>query len=291
MKINQIRPQDNEYLQILNRLALKPERLYYYGEWPKERSLSVAIVGARRCTAYGREVAYNLAKALGERGVLVVSGLAYGVDSIAARGALDGGGQTIAILGTEIERIYPQAHVKLAGEIVEKGGVVASEYKLGDKLDRKLSFLARNRIISGLADVVVVVEAAEKSGSLNTASHAIEQGKELYAVPGDINRVMSQGCNRLIFKGANPLLSVEEFLMQILPKKRRTKKERAQQISLFADTEEERKVLEKIAEGVIDGEEIMEELDMPVQIYNQAITMLEVKGAIYSLGMNRWSLT
>ena len=290
MKIKQIRPQDNEYLQSLNKLALKPEKLYYYGEWLKERALSVAIVGARRCTAYGREVAYNLAKALGEKGVIVVSGLAYGVDSIAARGALDGGGKTIAILGTEIEKIYPRQHKKLAEEIVEKGGVVASEYQLGDKLDYKLSFLARNRIISGLSDVVVVVEAAEKSGSLNTASHAIEQGKELYAVPGDINRVMSQGCNRLIFKGANPYLGVEDFLGQILPRKRKTKKERERQISLFGDTEEERKVLEKISEGVVDGEEIMEALDMSVTVYNQAITMLEIKGAIYPLGMNRWAL-
>ena len=289
MEIKQILPQDNNYIQGLNKLAVKPEKLYYYGEWPQERKLSVAIVGARRCTKYGEEVAYQLAKALGEEGVIVVSGLAYGVDSIAARGALDGGGKTIAVLGTEIERIYPQRHVKLAEEIVEKGGVVASEYKLGDKLDMKLSFLARNRIISGLSDVVVVVEAAEKSGSLNTASHAIAQGKELFAVPGDIYRGMSQGCNRLIYKGANPYLGVEEFLKYVVPRKR-TKKEQAEQISLFGDTEEERKVLEKIAEGVIDGEEIMEELDMPVQTYNQVVTMLEIKGAIYPLGMNRWAL-
>lgn len=291
MEIKQIFPQDNKYLQGLNELALKPIKLYYNGEWPDRRMLTVAIVGARKCTTYGEEIAYNLAKALGKNGVLVVSGLAYGIDSIAARGALDGGGKTIAILGTEIERIYPRAHIKLAEEIVAKGGVIASEYKLGDKIYPQTSFLARNRIISGLADVVVVVEAAEKSGSLNTASHALAQGKDLYAVSGDINRLSSQGCNRLIFNGANPYLGLEDFMKHILPRGRKVKKGLKQQISLFDGTEDERKIIEKIAQGVVDGEDIITELSMSVAVYNQAITMLEIKGLIYPLGMNRWALT
>lgn len=290
MKINQITPLEREYTKGLDEIALKPKMLYYNGEWPEERVLSVGIVGARKCTKYGEQIAYELAKALGENGVIVVSGLAFGIDSIAARGALDGGGKTIAVLGTEIERIYPRTHIRLAEEIVEKGGVVMSEYKLGDKIHMKTSFLARNRLISGLSDVVVIVEAAEKSGSLNTASHAIEQGKELFAVPGDITRVMSQGCNRLIFKGANPYLGVQDFLNYVLPRKRKSKKEREKQISLFADTEEERLVLKAIAEGVCDGDEIMEKVELSVPAFNQAVTMLEIKGAIYSLGMNCWAL-
>lgn len=289
MKINKITPQSNKYLQILDDIVLTPKMLYYYGEWPKERVKTVAIVGSRKCTKYGEEIAYKLAKSLAEKGVIVISGLAYGIDSIAARGALDGGGKTIAILGTEIERIYPAQHIKLAEKIVEQGGAVASEYKLGDKIFPQSSFLERNRIISGLADVVVVVEAAEKSGSLNTASHAIAQGKDLFAVPGDINKLMSQGCNRLIQKGANVYMGVEDFLTYLIPKGK-SKRVREEQISLFGDTEEEKEVLRLIAEGIRDGDEIMEKLNMPVQIYNQTITMLEIKGAIVSLGANHWAL-
>ena len=291
MKIKQIRPQENEYIKGLDSIALKANLLYYYGEWPEKRERTVAIVGARRSTKYGEDIAYKLAYELGQRGIIVVSGLAFGIDSIAAKGALDGGGKTIAILGTEIERIYPEKHVPLARRIVENGGVVASEYKMGDKLDHKLTFLKRNRLISGLADTVVVVEAAERSGSLNTASHAIAQGKDLFAVPGDISRTMSQGCNRLIYKGANPYIGLEDFMQYMFPAPgRKSKKAQEEQISLFGDTEEEKAILMAMAEGIHDGDTIMEKLDMSVQVYNQAITMLEIKGAVKSLGMNQWMI-
>ncbi|MBR3320322.1 DNA-processing protein DprA [Candidatus Saccharibacteria bacterium] len=291
MKINEIRPQDNDYLKELESIALKPKLLYYYGNWPEKRQKTVAIVGARKCSKYGEEIAYKLAKALGEKGIIVISGLAYGVDSIAARGCLDGGGTTIAILGTEIERIYPTEHIPLAETIVGRGGVVASEYHVGDKIDRKLTFLARNRIISGLADVVVVVEAREKSGSLNTASHALTQGKDLFAVPGDINRQTSQGCNRLIASGANPFLSVEDFLKYLFPNaKARSKQAKEAQISLFAANDTERAILTLLSSDVRDGEIIMETLGLDVTTFNQSITMLEIKGAIRSLGANFWTL-
>jgi len=287
MKINEIVPQENEYTKVLDTIVLKPKLLYYYGEWPKRRVKTVAIVGSRKNTKYGEDVAYKLAYELAKRGVIVVSGLAYGIDSIAARGALDSGGKTIAILGTEIERIYPRQHIALAEEIVKKNGVVASEYKLGDEVFMKTSFLQRNRIISGLADAVVVIEAAERSGTLNTAAHALSQGRDLFAVPGRVYDKMSAGCNFLISKGANPLYSIEEFVQYFAP---RGKKKQTEQISLFGDTPEERAVLKKLAAGVRDGDEIMEQLEMPVQVYNQVITMLEIKGAIRPLGANTWIL-
>lgn len=287
MKINEIVPQENEYTKVLDTIALKPKLLYYYGEWPKRRVKTVAIVGSRKNTKYGEDVAYKLAYELAKRGVIVISGLAYGIDSIAARGALDSGGKTIAILGTEIERIYPRQHIALAEEIVKKNGVVASEYKLGDEVFMKTSFLQRNRIISGLADAVVVIEAAERSGTLNTAAHALSQGRDLFAVPGRVYDKMSAGCNFLISKGANPLYSIEGFVQYFAP---RGKKKQTEQISLFGDTPEERAVLKKLAAGVRDGDEIMEQLEMPVQVYNQVITMLEIKGAIRPLGANTWIL-
>lgn len=289
MEIKQIRPQENEYIKVLDSIALKPNLLYYYGQWPKERIRTVAIVGSRKNTKYGEEVAYKLAYELAKKGIIVVSGLAYGIDSIAARGALDGGGKTIAILGTEIERIYPQTHIELAREIVKRNGVVASEYKLGDRLDGRVSFLHRNRLISGLADAVVVVEAAEKSGTLNTASHAVAQGRDLFAVPGRIYDKMSVGCNQLIMKGANPLTSIDDFMNFMFPKGKSRKQQR-EQVSLFGDTEEEKAVLELIFNGTRDGDMIMEKLDMPVQVFNQTITMLEIKGAVRPLGCNTWTL-
>lgn len=272
-------------------IALMPEILYYYGTWPEQRVKTVAIVGSRKNSGYGRAVAYELAKALGERGIVVVSGLAYGIDSIAARGALDGGGKTIAFLGTEIERIYPVGNQGLAEEIVARGGVVASEYKRGGPVAwPKVSFLQRNRLIAGVADVVVVVEAGERSGSLNTAGHALTQGKELFAVPGDINKDLSRGCNRLIFNGANPYLGLEDFLECLQPEDKSKRKHISteEQLSLFARTEEERQVLSLILRGIKDGEEIMAQLEMSAVMFNQAIMMLEIKGAVRALGCNQW---
>lgn len=291
MKINEIHPLDTEYTQILDTIALKPKLLYYYGNWPQNRIKTVAIVGARKNTKYGEEIAYKLAKSLGEKGIIVISGLAYGIDSIAAKGCLDGGGTTIAILGTEIEKIHPSAHIPLAEKIVAQGGVVASEYRLGDKLDYRRSFLDRNRIISGLADAIVVVEARERSGSLNTASHALSQGKDIFAVPGDINRQTSQGCNKLIASGANPYLGVEDFLEYLFPDtKTKTKKSRLSQALALADTPEEKNILQLLAKEYRDGDAIMEKLDMNVVTFNQTITMLEIKGAVKSLGSNYWTL-
>ena len=143
-------------------------------------------MGTRKSTKYGSEIAYRLAYEVAKRGAIVVSGLAYGIDSVAHRGALDAGGITVAVLGTPIDKIYPRAHLGLAEKIIETGGVVMSELAPGAKFYPKVSFLERNRLISGLADVVVIPEAAERSGSLNTAAHALEQGREVFAAPGDI---------------------------------------------------------------------------------------------------------
>lgn len=293
MKINQILPQDNIFLQKLDTIALKPKMLYYYGNLLTSRPKTVAIVGARHNTRYGEEVAYRLAYDLAKKGVVIVSGLAYGIDSIAHRGAVDAGGITVGILGTEIENIYPKAHIPLAEKMVELGGAVLSEYKLGDKIFPKSSFLARNRLISGLADVVVVVEAAAKSGSLNTASHAMTQGRELFAVPGDITRKMSEGCNNLIKLGATPYTKPEDIISLLFPievEKARKKRLKEAQLNLFGDTKEERLIIEKLIEGVRDGEEIMEKLGLDAPTFNQTITMLEIKDLVKPLGMNSWTI-
>lgn len=294
-KINKILPLEANFTEVLDAIAVKPKMLYFRGKMPEnmvidglsKRPKCVAIVGARHNTRYGEEIAYKMAFELAKRGVIIISGLAFGIDSIAHRAALDAGGRTIAVLGTPIDQIYPRAHKGLAEEIIKKEGAVISEYAPGEIVHPKTSFLARNRLISGLADVVVVVEAAEKSGSLNTAVYALEQGKELYAVPGNITNPMSQGCNKLIRQGAMPYTSVDDILHVLFPAKRQ---KRSKQMVIFGDTAEETGILKALSEGVSDGERIMELLKMPATIFNQTVTLMEIKGLIRGLGANKWAL-
>ena len=287
MKINQFRPQDSKFTEVLESIALKPEMLYCRGFLPAGRPKTVAIVGSRKNTTYGEEIAYKLAYELAKRQVVIVSGLAYGIDSIAHRGAVDAGGITIGVLGNEIETIRPVAHEGLAEKMIKLGGAVISEYSRDGLMPKsmKVSFLMRNRIIAGLADVVVVVEAAEKSGSLNTAMHALEQGKDLLAVPGNINQVMSAGCNRLIQQGAMPYLGVDDVLNLLFPVK---KKRKLEQMSIFGDSEMETEILRLIASGMNDGDEIINKISIQSHEFSQTITMLEIKGRVKALGMNKW---
>ncbi len=313
-KINTISPLEHDFTEVLNSIALTPKTLYFRGKLPenvlKERPKTVAIVGSRHNTRYGKEVAYKLAYELGKRGVIVVSGLAFGVDSIGHQGCLDAGGITIAVLGTRIDDIYPKAHLPLARQIVEQNGAIISEYAPKDLLNiapmasgeyidkitgkrlvhQHSSFLYRNRLISGLSDIVVVVEAAEKSGSLNTATHALEQGKEVFAVPGNITSPYSQGCNKLIKQGALPYTEPDDILRLLFPEDYAKKCQKAREQGLIGDTDVETSILKALAEGLRNGEEIMKAANLPPEVFNQTITILEIKGRIRSLGLNNWSL-
>lgn len=295
MKINHMRPQEAKFTEVLTSIAVMPKILYFYGKIP-EKCPTVAIVGTRKNTTYGEEVAYKAAYELARAGVIIVSGLAYGIDAIAHRGALDAGGVTVAVLGTAINRIHPARNIGLAKEIIAKGGAVMSEYG-PDERTYASSFLERNRLISGLSDAVLVVEANERSGSLNTAMHALEQGRDLFAVPGDITRPVSAGCNRLIAQGAAPYTGPEDVLNSLFPGRAvgRRKKALSGQLPLFGDTPEENRVLGAIVAGVRDGEEILKICaeGMPgfdAAKFNQTITMLEIKGLVRSLGANQWGL-
>ncbi|MBR3269733.1 DNA-processing protein DprA [Candidatus Saccharibacteria bacterium] len=289
-KINQISPQEAKFTQGLGDIALMPKTLYFYGKMPQNMVKTVAIVGSRHNTRYGEEVAYKLAYELGKRGVIVVSGLAFGIDSIGHRGCLDAGGTTVAVLGTPINEIYPREHKGLAKEIIEKNGAIISEYAPGSKVYPKVSFLERNRIISGLSDIVVVVEAAERSGSLNTATHALAQGKEVYAVPGNITSPYSQGCNKLISQGATPYTEPDDILRVIFPEEYVRKHRKSKIQGLIGDNDVETAILSSLAEGLRSGDDIMRNSKLPPEVFNQSVTMLEIKGRIRSLGMNNWGL-
>jgi len=199
------------YPQLLAELHDPPARLHLRGG-PAEilARPSVAIVGARSCSAYGAQVARELARELAAAGVVVVSGLARGVDGEAHRGALAAGGLTVAVLGCGIDRDYPRAHAELARRIVQSG-VVVSEYPPGVE-PAPWRFPARNRIVAGLAKATIVIEARHRSGALITADFALELGREVFAVPGEITSGLSEGTNDLIRQGATPLLGAGDVL-------------------------------------------------------------------------------
>lgn len=205
--------EQEHYPYRLKNIHNPPYVLYYIGQLPHEKEKSVAIVGARGRSAYGSQIAHVLAKELSNHGVQVISGLAKGIDGDAHRGALEGRSATFGVLGCGIDICYPKEHRYLYEEIAAKGGII-SEYAPG-KPPCSINFPQRNRIIAGLSDCVVVIEAKEKSGSLITADFAMEQGKDVYALPGRITDPLSMGCNHLIKQGAGIVQSVEDFLKDL----------------------------------------------------------------------------
>ncbi|MCH3986590.1 MAG: DNA-processing protein DprA [Lachnospiraceae bacterium] len=199
------------YPEKLTMIPGKPLCLFWRGTLPEDDTPAAAVVGSRRCTMYGKMAAAQIGRVCAENGVSVISGLASGIDAAAGRAAVEAGGRTWAVLGCGVDICYPRENIDLFEAILESGGGILSEYPPGTEPLRE-HFPVRNRIISGLADVCVVVEAAEKSGSLITADQAAEQGKDILAVPGRMNDAMSSGCNRLLAQGAQILLTPADIV-------------------------------------------------------------------------------
>lgn len=284
MKINKISPQDSKYLQIIANIAKCPQKLYFIGKVPSTRIVTVAIVGSRKPTSYGEETTYRLAYELAKRGIVVVSGLAYGVDSIAHRATLEAGGLTLAVLAGGLDDIYPASHRKLASKIVDQGGALISEYPVGTE-PKGWRFLERNRLISGLADAVILTEATEKSGTMSTVMHALDQGKNVFVVPGNITSPLSIGCNRLIKQGAHPITCVEDVLEIIAPDLLRP-----QAILPLGDSKLETDIIRILQAGVRDGEEIQLQSGANSSDFSITLTNMEISGTIRALGGNRWTL-
>lgn len=283
-KINELSPLSHPYLQILDSIASKPKKLYSIGFLPSERQPSIAIVGTRKPSHYGKEVTHQLAYELARKGIVIISGLALGVDSIAHRAALEAGGTTMAVLGNGLPSIYPSSHKALAEQIVSAGGAIISEYSEGTPAIG-FRFLERNRLVSGLADAIIITEAAARSGTLNTAGHALEQGKEIFVVPGNITSPLSAGCNALLRQGATPITKADDVLEVIAPELLQP------QSSLpLGDTPAETALILLLQSGVRDGEELQQKSQLAPQEFAQALTMLEINGTIRSLGGNQWTL-
>ncbi len=283
-KINKLSIVKNGYVLPLKNIPSPPLTLYCAGSLPAKRRPTIAIIGSRKPTPYGREVTHSIAHKLAKHGVVIVSGLALGIDAIAHKAALEAGGTTIAVLANGLHRVYPPSHAGLAKEIVEAGGALVSEKPLGYEA-RPYDFLARNRLVSGLADAILVTEATERSGTLSTVTHALEQNKEVFAIPGPITSLLSVGPNKLMQQGAHPVVCAEDILRVIAPEL-----EIGQKQFVFGDTPLEVKLLELLGAGVRDGNALQQQAGVPASEFLQALTMMELKGTIRALGGNQWSI-
>lgn len=275
-----------EFPESLKQIPGPPKVIYHRGQ-PLSDLLNrprLAIIGSRNVSAYGRYVTSKLASEIAEQGVVVISGLALGVDAIAHRSTLEVNGLAIAVLPGPVDRPYPASNALLAGAILEGGGALISEY-LADEFNFKSNFVARNRLVSGLAQAILITEAAEKSGSLHTARFALEQGKDVLAVPGSINSPGSVGTNNLIKAGATPVTDIRDILHALKLKPHHTKPKLA-----VGRNANEQTIIDLILQGHNDGELLIKLSKLSVSDFNQALTMLELGGKLRSLGANQWSL-
>lgn len=288
MEINRIRPDEHNFTQRLASIANPPKSLCFMGNLPDSGAPVVAIVGSRKPSAYGREVTEQLASDLAKAGCTIVSGLALGIDGIAQRAALEAGGTVIGVIPNELPDISPQTNYKLAMNIIKNGGAILSEWKKGDgKIVNRWSFLERNRLVSGLADAVIITEAAERSGTLNTAAHALSQGRDVFAVPGNITSPLSAGCNALLKQGAYPATEAKDILQIIAPEQ--LKKSDQSQLPL-GSSPEETIIINLIASGVRSGDQLQQQSGLSASNFSTALTMLEINGVIKPLGANNWTL-
>ena len=290
MKINKILPANSVFTEKLSLIDNAPEYINYLGELPESVTTVVAIVGTRKPSRYGVEVTSRIAYDLAKSGVIIVSGLALGVDALAHQAALDAGGITIGVVMDELPDISPKTNVPLARRMIESGGAVMSEWSKGDNTTfNRASFLKRNRLVSGLADAVIITEAAAKSGTLNTASHALAQGREVFVVPGNITSPLSEGCNNLLKQGATPITCAQDVLEVIAPDLLLSNKQKQPSL-LFGDTPAETTILQLIASGVRDGEALQQQSKLSAAEFSTALTMLEINGLIKPLGADQWTI-
>lgn len=270
---------DPEYPARLKEIDYPPAVLYVWGTLAAEDEVAVAIVGTRRASPYGREVAREIASVLAASGVTIVSGLARGVDGIAHRAALDAGGRTVAVLGSGLDQVYPPEHRKMA-ELIAGAGAVVSDYPIGTRPEGG-NFPPRNRIITGLSMAVVVVEAGESSGALISADFAAEQGRDVFAVPGRINESRSRGTNKLIAAGAFPLLSPQDVL-EALNLEMVAMQEVASR-NLPADPVE-RALIQALGDHPLHIDELSRVSGLPAASISASLAMLELKGRVRQVG-------
>jgi DNA processing protein len=278
---------DEDYPKMLKEITLPPYILYYKGSIKNIDNLSIAVVGSRKATSYGKWAAEKFTRELSELGVNIVSGLAVGIDAVSHKTALKSGAKTIGAIGCGIDVIYPKINEHLYNEIVEKDGAVVTEYTFGMQ-PMPNNFHDRNRIISGLSHGVLVIEAQERSGTLITAGHAADQGREIFAVPGNIDSIYSKGTNALIRDGAKITTTLDDIIEEIpILKEKISNKDNMDLKSLSSD---EIKIIESLLSGNKNVHEITAETGFETPLLLSLLTILEMKGKIIQISGNKFAI-
>ncbi|MEG0050722.1 MAG: DNA-processing protein DprA [Terrisporobacter sp.] len=282
--------EDNEYPDKLRHIYNPPLLLFFKGDLSIiNNNLNIAMVGSRKPTSYGINCAKNISCQLSQRGINIISGLAIGIDSYCHSGCMLGVGKTIGVLGSSVDNILPKCNAPLAQEILSNGGLIISEYNI-DSIVTRGNFPSRNRIISGLSDGVIVVEAGEKSGALITADLALDQGRNVFAVPGNINSSMSKGCHKIIKDGAKLIEDIDDILDEYNNSSFNNKK-----ISIEYDikglSNEALKIIELIKrQGVLQIDEICDNTGIEIKNVNLIINELLLRDLLIEMNNKTFSI-
>ena len=286
--IRMLTEDDSDYPRLLKEIPTAPYILYMKGEMDLNAPM-ISIVGSRKFTDYGSRVAYAFAKDLAKAGITVVSGMAYGIDSIAHRGALDGGGKTIAVLGNSLDdkNIYPTSNLNLSREI-SSNGCLLSDYPIETPAGIPGNFPARNRIVAGLSMGTLIVEAGEKSGTLITANLALEFNRDVFAVPGQIFSPQSLGTNDLIKKGAKAVTSIRDILEEL---RLEEKAEKSLAPAKIPDTGEEEILLHILSNDPLHIDNISKLSKLGTATVASTLAMMEIKGWVRNIGGQNYILS
>lgn len=272
---------DDNYPIGLKYIDDNPKVFFVKGNIIEDDKLAIAIVGSRKATSYGKWACEKFTRELVNLDVTIISGLASGIDAVAHKTALDNNGRTIAVLGNGLDKVYPKRNLSLYKEIEIKGAIV-SEFPLGTP-PLAFNFPQRNRIISGLSLGTVVIEAQEKSGSLITAHHALDQGKDVFSVPGNINSIFSSGTNKLIKDGAKPLLEIEDIIEEIHELQNKIILNKKESIDYSNYSETEIKIINILSEGPLHADAIAYKANIDISTATSILTILELKNVIKEL--------
>lgn len=285
-EIKKVNIEDKEYPEELKKIKGAPKILYYKGILPNRDEKCIAVVGTRRCSPYGQQVALKISGELADAGLTIVSGLAPGIDTFSHRAVIEKRKRTIAVLGTGLDEksIYPQTNLDLSRKIIECGGCLISELPEGTP-GSKFSFPRRNRIISGLSLAVLVIEAKEKSGSLITADYAKKQNKKLLAVPGQIYSQNSTGPNKLIKNGAKLITSATDIFSELGLNFLETK-----QSNIEAVSKEEKIITDALKDEPLHIDKIIEKTKLNASVVATTLALMEISGKVRSLRANTYSL-
>ncbi|QSX06561.1 DNA-processing protein DprA [Sedimentibacter sp. zth1] len=288
-KVSIITLLDEEYPIKLTNIINPPSILYCKGDIRCLNNLSIAIVGSRKATEYGKWCANKFSKELSNLGVTIISGLAYGIDTISHKSTLKNNGKTIGVIGSGINIVYPLKNRELYEEIEAKGSLIVTEYPF-DREPIAANFPNRNRIISGLSSGILVIEAQDRSGTLITATHAAEQGKDVFAVPGNINSIFSVGTNKLIKDGAKLVMSVEDIIEEIRELRDINRDKAIRSIDYNSLNEVEKQIIALLEKGSMDIDSFCCNINNPTSEILSNLTILEMKDIVVQTSSKKFML-